>query len=51
MEKNDISEILKPYSESDIFNSLLNQNFSFKTEEETNVDMTPIQLYLKNKIN
>ena len=51
MEKNDICEILKPYSEGNIFNSLLNQNFSFKTEEETNVDMTPIQLYLKNKIN
>ena len=49
IEKNDISEILKPYSEKNMFKSLLNQSFSFKNTEETYFYMTPIILYLKNK--
>ena len=49
IEKNDISVILEPYSEKEIFNSLLNESFSYKTEEETNIDITPIKFYLENK--
>ena len=49
LEQNDISEILSNYSDREIFNSLLNQNFSYKTDEELNVDITPIKLYLKGK--
>ena len=49
LEKNDISEILKPYSEKEIFYSLLNQNFSYKSQDEENIDITPIKEFLKNK--
>ena len=49
LEQNDISEILANYSDKETFNSLLNQNFSYKTDEELNVDITPIKLYLKGK--
>ena len=52
IEQNDISEILKPYSEKEKFNSLLKQNFSCKIdeeEEEKNDDI--IKNYLKSKFN
>ena len=49
LEQNDISEILANYSDREIFNSLLNQNFSYKTDEELNIDITSIKLYLKGK--
>ena len=49
LEQNDISEILVHYSDKDMFNSLLNQNFSSKTDEELEIDITPIKLYLKGK--
>ena len=49
LEQNDISEILVHYSDKDIFNSLLNQNFSFKTDEEFDIDISPIRTYLKGK--
>ena len=52
LEQNDISEILENYSDKETFNSLLNQNFSIKTEEELKIDTTSIKLYLKgNKFN
>ena len=46
--KNDINEILKPYNDQEVFNSLLNEDFSFKTSEEINIDMKPILSYLNN---
>ena len=49
LEKNDISEILKPYSEKEIFYSLLKQNFSCESQDDENIDVTPIKEYLKNK--
>ena len=49
LEQNNISEILAHYSDKDIFNSLLNQNFSFETDEELDLDITPIRSYLKGK--
>ena len=49
LEQNDISEILAHYSDKDTFNSLLNQNFSFKTDEELDLNITPIRSYLKGK--
>ena len=49
LEQNDISEILIHYSDKDMFNALLNQNFSFKTDEELDIDITPIKLYLEDK--
>ena len=51
LKKNDISEILKHYSEKEMFKSLLNENFSFKNEEDVDIDVTPINLYLKIKFN
>ena len=49
LEQNDIENILKNYSDKEMFNSLLNQNFSFKTKEELIIDITPIEFYLKVK--
>ena len=49
LEQNDIENILKNYSDKEMFNSLLNQNFSFKTKEELIIDITPIEFYLKGK--
>ena len=49
LEKNDISEILKPYSEKEIFYSLLKQHFSCESQDEENIDIAPIKEYLKNK--
>ena len=49
LEKNDISEILKPYSDKEMFYSLLNQSFSYINEDEENLDIIPINEYLRNK--
>ena len=50
LEKNDITEILKPYSDEKIFISLLNSEFRYKAkeDEEESIDMI-IKEYLKNK--
>ena len=42
LEKNDISEIVKAYSEENTFISLLNYNFQDKTQEEVNSEMKKI---------
>ena len=49
LEKNDINEILEHYSNEETFYSLLNQNFSYKTQDEENIYITQIKAYLKNK--
>ena len=48
IEKNDISEILKPYSKEETFNSLLNKHFYYKVnEEEKDKINNIIKKYLK----
>ena len=49
LEQNDIDAILEHYSDREMFISLLNKNFSFKTNEELIIDITPIKSYLKGK--
>ena len=52
IEKNDISELLKPYSKEEIFNSLLNKNFHYKCDEEEQDKIDDIiKGYLKIKFN
>ena len=50
LEKNDITDLLKPYSEENLFLSLLNSKFKYKAKEDEEESINIIiKEYLKNK--